>query len=385
MDSLMAAAAHALATGDPLLALKCVSLRDDPPALALRGIAMAQIGDLPRARLALRRAARAFGQRNPVAKARCVVAEAEIALVSRDLAAVPTMLDAARTLLEKQGDRINAAHAAILEVRRLLLVGQIHEAERLLLDIDIAALPPSLRATYHLAECGIALRRLRARVAREALARAETEARKAGISALLAEVRNMRLSMTRSAALLISGGRKQLLSFAEVEDLLASDTLVVDACRYVLRNQGTVLPLTTRPVLFSLARSLAERWPDDVPRGELIASAFGSRYSDESHRARLRVEMARLRAELGGVATINATANGFVIQARQATRVAVLAPPKEERHATVLALLADGESWPSSALALALNVSARTVQRALDELKAREKCAQSARAARAAG
>jgi len=162
MDSLMAAAAHALATGDPLLALKCVSLRDDPPALALRGIAMAQIGDLPRARLALRRAARAFGQRNPVAKARCVVAEAEIALVSRDLAAVPTMLDAARTLLEKQGDRINAAHAAILEVRRLLLVGQIHEAERLLLDIDIAALPPSLRATYHLAECGIALRRLRA-------------------------------------------------------------------------------------------------------------------------------------------------------------------------------------------------------------------------------
>ncbi|HET7780493.1 MAG TPA: helix-turn-helix domain-containing protein, partial [Rudaea sp.] len=100
MDSLITAAAYALAQGDPLGALKRVALRNDAPALALRGTAMAQLGDFERARALLRSAARAFGPAEAVARARCVVAEAEIALVSRDLGWPTKALDAARETLE---------------------------------------------------------------------------------------------------------------------------------------------------------------------------------------------------------------------------------------------------------------------------------------------
>lgn len=369
MDSLVTAAAHALATGDPLLALKRVSLRNDAPALALRGIAMAQLGDLARAKAALKSAADAFGNKEPVARARCVVAEAEIALVSRDLAAVPAKLSAARLVLDKHGDRINAAHAATLEVRRLLLVGQLDDAERLLAGLDPTSLPPPFRATYELAASGIAVRRLRARAARDALARAETAARAAGISTLRAEVHGAGLSINRPAARLVSSDKERPLLLDEVEDLLASDALVVDACRYVVRTREIVLPLATRPVLFALARALAQAWPGDVSRKALIAFAFRARHADESHRARLRVEIARLRAELRGLAAVNATGDGFVLVPRGAPEVLVLAPPADDQHAALLALLADGEAWPSSALALALDVSPRTVQRALDQLR----------------
>ena len=143
MDSLITAAARALAAGDPLGALKRVALRDDAPALALRGIAMAQLGDLVRAKALLRSAARAFGPKEAVARARCVVAEAEIALVSRDLAWPAKALDAARATLEAHGDRVNAAHARYLEVRRLLLIGRLDEAERTLAELDPAPFPPA--------------------------------------------------------------------------------------------------------------------------------------------------------------------------------------------------------------------------------------------------
>src|SRR5882757_4080310 len=172
MDSLITAAARALATGDPLGALKRVALRDDPPALALRGIAMAQLGDLVRAKALLRSAARAFGPRETVARARCVVAEAEIALVSRDLSWPAKALDAARATLEAHGDRVNAAHARNLEVRRLLLIGRLDEAERALAKLDVTPLPPGSRAAHELVIAGIAIRRLRTKTARAALARA---------------------------------------------------------------------------------------------------------------------------------------------------------------------------------------------------------------------
>src|SRR6478609_7628218 len=172
MDSLITAAARALAAGDPLGALKRVALRDDASALALRGIAMAQLGDLVRAKVLLRRAVRAFGPREVVARARCVVAEAEIALVSRDLGWPARALDAARATLEEHGDRVNAAHARYLEVRRLLLIGRIDEAERALVELDPAPFPPASRAAHELVVAGIAIRRLRTRVARAALARA---------------------------------------------------------------------------------------------------------------------------------------------------------------------------------------------------------------------
>src|ERR1700754_5204680 len=125
MDSLITAAALALAGGDLLGALKRVALRDDAPALALRGIAMAQLGDLVRAKALLRRAARAFGPKEAVARARCLVAEAEVALASRDLGWPAKMLDSARKTLEEHGDLLNAAHTRHLEIRRLLLIGRL--------------------------------------------------------------------------------------------------------------------------------------------------------------------------------------------------------------------------------------------------------------------
>src|SRR6201993_3237923 len=188
MDSLIAAAARALAVGDPLGALKRVALRHDAPALALRGIAMAQLGDFVRAKALLKSAARAFGPKEAVARARCIVAEAEIALVSRDLSWPAKTLDAARATLEAHGDRLNAAHARHLEVRRLLLIGRLDEAERKLAELDPAPFPPSSRAAHELVVAGIAMRRLRTQVARAALARAARAACHAGIPALTAEV-----------------------------------------------------------------------------------------------------------------------------------------------------------------------------------------------------
>ncbi len=373
MDSLITAAARALAAGDPLGALKRVALRDDAPALALRGIAMAQLGDLDRARTLLRSAARAFGPREPVARARCVVAEAEVALASRDLGWPAKALDAARATLEHHGDRVNAAHARYLEIRRLLLIGRLDEAERALAELDPAPLPPALKVAHELVVAGIAMRRLRAKPARAALVRAEHAARHAGIPALTAEVEGVSLVLNAPAARALAHGEERLLAIEEVEALLASKALVVDACRRVVRHAGTVISLAKRPVLFTLARALGDAWPGDVARDTLVARAFRAKHADESYRARLRVEVGRLRAMLRTLAGVSATKRGFALVPRRAREVVVLAPPVEEEHAAVLAFLADGESWSSSALALALGASQRTVQRALDSLAAADK------------
>ena len=370
MDSLITAAARALAEGDPLGALKRVALRDDAPALALRGIAMAQLGDFARAKVLLRSAARAFGPREPVARARCIVAEAEIALVSRDLGWTAKTLNAARATLEQHGDRLNAAHARYLEVRRLVLVGRLDDAEHMLADLDPTLFPPASRTAHELLVAGIAMRRLQTKTARAALERAERAARDARISALMAEVESASRVLNTPAARLLAHGEERLLLLEDVEAVLASKALVVDACRNVVRDTNTVVSLTTRPVLFALARSLGEAWPGDVPRDVLLARAFGTRFVDESHRARLRVEVGRLRRKLRMFADISATNRGFALVPRRASEVVVLARPVEEEHADVLAFLADGESWSSSALALALGASQRTVQRALDSLAA---------------
>jgi hypothetical protein len=368
MDSMITAAARALAVGDPLGALKRVSLRDDAPALALRGIAMAQLGDLIRAKALLRSAARAFGPKEAMARARCIVAEAEVALASRDLGWPAKMLDAARKTLEEHGDRLNAAHARHLEIRRLLLVGRLDEAERALAGLDPAPFPPAWRTAHELAVAGIAIRRLRTQEARAALTRAERAARHARIPALTAEVESASLLLSTPAARLMAHGKERLLRLEEVEALLASKAIVVDACRHVVRSARTVISVTGRPVLFALARALAEAWPGDVPRDLLLGRAFGARLADESHRARLRVEIGRLRRLLQPLAGITATGRGFALAPRGAHEVVVLAWPVDEEHAAVLAFLADGESWSSSALALALGISQRTVQRALDSL-----------------
>jgi hypothetical protein len=370
MDSLITAAARALAAGDPLGALNRVALRDDAAALALRGIAMAQLGDLARAKVLVRRAARAFGPKEAVARARCVVAEAEIALVSRDLTWPTKALDAARATLEGHGDRVNAAHARHLEVRRLLLMGRLDEAERMLAQLDPATLPAAWRSAHELVVAGIAMRRLRTKTARAALARAERAARRAGNPVLTAEVESASRVLNTPAARRIARGEERLLLLDDVEALLASKALVIDACRYLVRDARTVVSLARRPVLLALARALGEAWPADVPRRALLARAFRAKLADESHRARLRVEIGRLRTLLRRLAGVSATKRGFALVPRRAREVVVLARPVEEEHAAVLALLADGESWSSSALALALGASQRTVQRALESLAA---------------
>jgi hypothetical protein len=368
MDSLIMAAAQALAAGDLLGVLKRVGLRNDAPALAIRGIAMAQLGDFARAKALLQSAARAFGSRETVARARCVVAEAEIALVSRDLGWPPKALDAARATLEKHGDWVNAAHARHLEIRRLLLVGRLDEAERALATLDPAPFPPASRAAYELVVAGIAMRRIRAGEARAALARAALAAHQADIPALTAEVESASLVLNTPAARLIACGEEKLVLLAEVESVLTSGTLVVDACRHVVRCEGIVVSLAGRPVLFALARALGEAWPGDLSRDALVKRAFHAKHADSSHRARLRVEIGRLRVALQLLAGVSATARGFMLASRRAREIVVLAPPAEYQHAAVIAFLADGESWSSSALALALGVSPRTVQRALDSL-----------------
>ncbi|UFS77616.1 helix-turn-helix domain-containing protein [Tardiphaga sp. 37S4] len=373
MDSLITAAGHALAAGDPLGALKRVALRDDAPALALRGIAMAQLGDFARAKDLVKRAARAFGAKEPVARARCIVAEAEIALVSRDLNWPTKALDAARLTLDAHGDHVNAAYGGYLDVRRLLLIGRLDEAERKLGALDPAPLPPALRTAHALVVAGIAMRRLQAKKSRAAIADAQRAARLARIPALTAEVDTASRLLDAPAARLIARGGERVLLLDDVEALQNSKAIVIDACRHVIRCQKTELSLATRPVLFALARALGEAWPADVSRETLLARAFRARHADDSHRARLRVEMGRLRKLLAPLAEVHATKPGFTLVLRRARNVVVLARPVEEEHAAVLALLADGEAWSSSALALALGTSQRSVQRALDELAATNK------------
>lgn len=370
MDSLITAAAQALAAGDPLGALNRVALRDDPPALALRGIAMARLGDFARATALLKRAARGFGTKEAVARARCIVAEAEIALVSRDLTWPTKALEAARATLEQRGDWLNAAHARHLQVRRLILIGRLDEAEQALTALDPSPFPPAARAAYELAVAGLAIRRIHTEAARTALARAERVARHTGISELIAEVETASRSLTEPAARLIADSETRLIRLAEVEAVFASGALVVDACRHTVRSRQTVVPLARRPVLFALAKALGEAWPGDVSRQALITRAFRGKEADESHRARLRVEIGRLRQALRGFSDIAATPDGFALKPHRGHKVVVLAQPVDEPHADVLALLADGEAWSSAALAIALDTSQRTVQRALDTLAA---------------
>ena len=370
MDSLIAAAARALAAGDALGALKRVALRDDPPALGLRGIAMAQLGEYPRARELLRRAARAFGSHEELARARCVVAEAEVALAMRDFAGSPRSLASASDTLAAHGDPANALQARLIALRRLLLIGRLDECAAALARLDTLGLPPSLAAVAELAAAELALRSLRIGPARDALARANEAAGRARVPALLAEVAEMRSTLDRPAARRLSASGEQTLRLDEVAALLASGELVVDACRRGLRTGAAWRPLARRPVLFALVRALAEAWPNDVDRETLIARAFNTRRPNETHRARLRVEIGRLRALVAEMARIEATSRGFVLKPRRAKDVVVLAPPIDGDQASLVALLSDGAAWSTSALGLALGASQRTVQRALVELEA---------------
>lgn len=370
MDSLISAAARALAAGDSLSALKQVALREDPPALALRGIAMAQLGEYPRARDLLKRAARAFGAHEEMSRARCLVAEAEVALAMRDFAGSTRPLESAAATLDSHGDKANAVQARLIALRRLLLIGRLDEAADALANLDARGLPPALAAVAELASAELALRSLRVDPARKALARALEAANRARVPALLAEVAEVRAALDRPAARRRSAGTDEALRLQEVATLLASRVLVIDACRRGVRAGDAWQPLASRPVLFALAQALAEAWPGDVDRETLIARAFNTRRPNETHRARLRVEIGRLRALVKKMSAIEATPRGFVLKPRHARKVVVLAPPIDGEQASLVALISDGAAWSTSALSLALGASQRTVQRALVELEA---------------
>jgi hypothetical protein len=369
MDSQINAAALALSRGDPLAALKRVSLREDAPALALRGIAMAQLGELARAKELLRRAQRAFGVREPRARARCLLAQAEVALAARDFGASELVFERAlaraRETLEAHGDTLNATQARCLEVRRWLLLGRLPRAEAGLERLDLTGAPPMLAAIGELLRADVAVRRLRSAAARVAFERAAAAAHSAAIPALVAEVATARRALEVPAARRLARDGAEPLLLEQVEALLASAAFIVDACRRVVRLSGSVVSLSRRPVLFALARTLAEAWPAEATREQLIVRAFGVKISNASHRARLRVEIGRLRRALRSLAALEATPGGFQLRPLHATSVCVLAPPLDHEHAAVLALLADGQAWSSSALALALGASQRTLQRAL--------------------
>jgi DNA-binding transcriptional ArsR family regulator len=369
MDSSVTTAGRALRAGDPLGALKRVALRDDPAGLALRGIAMAQLGDLGRARELLRRAARGFGPRETLARARCLTAEAEVALAARDLAWPPRALAEALRTFAARGDPENAAHARLLQIRRLLLLGQVDEAETACAALELGAGPARLAAVAALVAFEIALRQGRAEQAREALGSAREAAARSGIGALSAEVEQAGRTLDLPAARMVTAGEARMLTLAEVEAVLASPDLVVDGCRRAARRGERVVRLSRRPVLFALLCGLAEAWPGEAARDDLIARAFGALRTNASHRARLRVGMGRLRRELRPIAEIRASSGGFRLLARGTARVRLLAPPIESSDAAVLALLADGEAWSTSALALALGQSQRTAQRALAALE----------------
>ena len=369
MDSLVGSAARFLAAGDPLGALKRVALRDDPPALALRGIAMAQLGDYARARRLLRRAAHSFGARERLSQARCQVAEAEVALAARDLTRPTHTLDAAVETLDALGDRTNALQARLVRARHQLLVGELEAAEKTLAAVDVSAFTsPPLAARAELTRAELALRRVRAAEAGAALDRAQAAAAVAGIPALVAEIERVRLACSAPSARLIRAGAVRVVRLSEVEALFASGDLVVDGCQRVVRGPARSVPLAGRPVLFALVAALAEAWPADVPRDLLIQRAFESRIANESHRARLRVELGRLRAVLRPLARIEATTRGFALAPTKAPAVVVIGPPVDGPAGAILALLEGGESWSTSALARALRSSQRTVQRTLRQL-----------------
>ena len=369
MDSLIAASARALASGDVLTALKHVALRDDPPALALRGIAMAQLGELPLARELLRRAQRGFGAHEVVARARCGLAEAEVALALRELGGSSEPLAAIAAQLDSRGDTANALQAWLILARRLLLLGKLQEAARVLRLLENRPMPAALAAMSALTAATLALRTLQTEQARAALERARVAAAQAGIAALQAEVDEALLKLDQPAARCLGGGTDALLRIDQVQALLASGAWVVDACRRGLKVGSRWQSLARRPVLFALVRALAEAWPGDVDRDALILRVFGRRDSDETLRARLRVEIGRLRALIASHARIEATSAGFRLSPCTATPVRVLVPPIEGEQAALVALLGDGAAWSTSALALALGAGQRNVQRALVALE----------------
>lgn len=368
MDSNVGAAARALASGHPLEALKYVALLHDARSVALRGIAMAQLGELARARTLLRRAAAAFLPSESLERARTVVAQAEVALALRDLSGAARDLTHAVSILTQHGDTVNAAFARIVDARRLALLGEVDEAARVLAQVQEVPLPPRFVSRACLVAAELAMKRLDSEGARTALMRARAAARASRHPALEAEVAHAERELAAPVARLITRGVETDLSLAQLPALLAAPHLLVDGCRREVRLGARVVSLVSRPLLLQLLVELATHAPADVARDTLITRLFSARKVNDSHRVRLRVEIGRLRKLLAGMAELRATRSGYTL-APGGAGVALLLPPQTGEASALLALLRDGDAWATSALASALGKSQRAVQRALAELE----------------
>lgn len=369
MDSAIGAAARALAVGDPLHALKYVALRNDARSLALRGIAMAQLGELPSAQNLLRRAEKAFEPSDPVARARCILARAEVALARRDLNGASRGLFAARELLAARGDHENALFAALLDVRRLTLLGEVSDAQVALDQLLLDGAPARLVSLAALATADLAVKRIDGETANAALARAREAAMQSRIPQLLAEVERLALRLASPVARLVRAGEQSPVYLQDLDTFAQPHELLVDGCRREIRWARHVVSLVRRPVLLELVVTLAEHAPSAAPRALLIERAFGARRVTESHRARLRVEVGRLRRLLGDLADVRASKVGYTLSPAKGRELGLLLPPNSGQASALLALLQSGETWATSALAEALGKSQRAVQRALAELE----------------
>jgi hypothetical protein len=324
---------------------------------------MAQLGEDRAAQKLLGRAERGLSRGDPM-RARVLAARGEVALAARDLGLAGRLLEAAEAALA--GDRINRMFVRLVRVRRLLLLGRVEEASELA-TIDLRGAPPRLRVHAELLRADIAARRLRVLEAEAAIARARTAARSAALPPLSAQVERAAADITAPVARLLRDGAMEPASLAAIASLARDDALVVDACRHELRHRGATVSLATRPVLFALARALGEVAPLARSRALLIERAFGVRRTTDSLRARLRVEIARLRRALAPLGrAIDATPEGFALRGE---RVVVVLPPGDGEASLLLALLRGGEAWSSSALASASGLGKRAVQRALAQLK----------------
>lgn len=369
MDRDIDVAARALSAFDPLAALSRIALRDDAHALALRGIAMAQLGDYAASRKLLSRAARAFESGDPLKRARCLAAEGEVALARRDLTAAEGLFGEALVVLDAHGDHVNALFVRLQQVRRLLLVGAVGEARVLHHALEVEDAPARIRALADLIGADIAVRRLQPVEARAALERARRVGRGAAIASLSDEIERAVHELDAPVALAISSGSERLVNLDQVVATLGEQTLVVDACRRAVRFGDVSVSLVTRPVLLALAVALGSSSPHVATREALVLSAFGAKRVNDSLRARLRVEIGRLRKAIEAFAEVVATGHGYAIRSRADAPVTVLLPPASGEASAVLALLRGGESWSTSALATAMGLSQRTVQRALTALR----------------
>ncbi|TPV95140.1 MAG: helix-turn-helix domain-containing protein [Myxococcales bacterium FL481] len=367
MDSAVSFAARALMAGKPLEALDQVALRDDAPALALRGAAMAQLGELPRARVLLRRAVGAFSAAERLARARAELALAEVAFALREFSVLEG-LPGTIAELEARGDRGNASHARLLRSRYLVLCGRLADARSELDRTPADHAHPLARAIYGLTQAELSIRAVAARRAQHELDAALAAAEALGVHALGAEIRRLRAGLYQPAA------RRWVVDHAvdadlfAVEEALNSPAVVVNACRREVWYRGACGSFVRRPVLFELLVALAKRWPHVVAREELLAAVFGGDERNESWRERLRVEVGRLRTKFAKFGGIEPVDGGYRLSVPAPREVRLLLPPFDGEHAAVVALLDDGRPWSSTALAEALNLSQRSVQRALAEL-----------------